>query len=143
MTNAMKGIHNLAGSEFSTSKVYLDLCPPVYMAAGSWTSQVGECCFDGYTGFYSSVVLLVELLNQFAVRCARNSSSWGVLHSHHVPASIIGLRVLDPMDISGLVGQVSIENNITRVVVFGNMRSDAKDYYLATITVLELRAPTL
>jgi hypothetical protein len=143
MTNALKEIYTLAGSEFSTSKAYLDLCPPVYEAAGFWTSQISECCFDGYTNCYSSVVLLTELLNQFAIRCARNSTLWSVLPTHHVPALITGLRVLNPMDISGLVGRVSIDNNIARVVVVGKMRSGAKDCNLATITVLELRAPTL
>lgn len=133
----------MAGSELSTSKAYLDLCPPVYEDAGCWTTQISEYCFEVYTDFYRPVVLFTELLNQFAVRCARNSKSWSVLHAHHVPALITGLRVLNPMDISGLVGQVSIDNNIARVVVVGKMRSGAKDCCLATITVLELRAPIL
>lgn len=139
----MKEIHSLAGSELSTSKSYLELCPPVYEAAGCWTSHISEYCFDGYTGFYSPVVLLTELLNQLAVRCARNSTTWSVLHTHHVPALITGLRVLNPMDISDLVGQVSIDNNVARVVVVGKMRSGTKDCCLATITVLELRTSTL
>ncbi|WP_148049746.1 hypothetical protein [Pseudomonas brassicacearum] len=101
---------------------------------------MNEDRFDDYTERYGPVVLLTELLNQFAVRCVRGGTSSATLSTHYVPALITGLRSLNPRDISELLGLVSIDNAGGRVEVFGTLRSGPRDCLLATITILSLKA---
>lgn len=118
---------------------YLDMCPPVIQSDQGCSSRVNEGRFDHYIECYGPVVVLTELLNQFAVRCVRVSICGETLSTYYVPALIIGLRSLNPQRISQLTGRVSIDNGVGRVEVFGTLDSDAPDCALATITVLSLK----
>ena len=140
MTTVLSEAHALPQSQPPPPAAYLDLCPLVVPAGRRWTSRVSEDRFDNYTERYDLVVLLTELLNQFAVRCVRNATSGASLSTHYVPALITGLRGLNPLDIAELVGKVSIDNAGGRGEVFGTLRSGARDCLLATITVLSLKA---
>lgn len=118
---------------------YLDMCPPVIQSDQGWSSRVNEGRFDHYIECYGTVVVLTELLNQFAVRCVRGVVCGETPSTHYVPALITGLRSLNPQRISQLTGRVSVDNGAGRVEVFGTLDSDAPDCALATVTVLSLK----
>jgi hypothetical protein len=117
---------------------YLQMCPSVDQSEHGWSSRVNEGGFDHYIEGYGAVVVLSELLNQFAVRCVRGACGT-TPSTHYVPALITGLRVLNPKRISQLTGRVSIDNGAGRVEVFATLDCGAQDYALATITVLSLK----
>lgn len=120
-------------------KAYLDMCPAVEPMGEGWSSQVNEGRFERYIERYGAVVVLSELLNQFAVRCVRGASGTAP-STHYVPALITGLRVLNPRRITQLTGRVSVDGGAGRVEVFATLGPDAQAHALATITVLSLTA---
>lgn len=99
---------------------------------------MNEGRFNHYIERYGAVVVLTELLNQFAVRCVRGACDTR-RSTHFVPALITGLQSLNPQRISHLTGRVSIVSGAGRVEVFGTLDSHARDCLLATITVLSLK----
>ncbi|WP_434558075.1 hypothetical protein [Pseudomonas sp. Z4-20] len=117
---------------------YLEICSPVTDSEHGWRSQVNEGHLDRYIECYGAVVVLVELLNQFAVRCVRGACNT-TRSTHYVPALITGLQILNPQRISQLTGRVSLDSGAGRVEVFGSLDSDTRDCLLATITVLNLK----
>ncbi|MEB0045402.1 MULTISPECIES: hypothetical protein [unclassified Pseudomonas] len=117
---------------------YLEMCPPVIESEHGWSSRVNEGRLGLYIERYGSVVVLVELLNQFAVRCVRGAYDT-TRSTHYVPALISGLQSLNPLRISRLTGRVSLDSGAGRVEVFGSLGSDNRNCLLATITVLNLK----
>lgn len=117
---------------------YLEMCPPVVESEHGWSSRVNEGHLDCYIELYGSVVVLAELLNQFAVRCVRGACD-KTGSTHYVPALITGLQNLNPQRILQLKGRVSLDSGAGRVEVFGLFDSDNRDCLLATITVLNLK----
>jgi len=117
---------------------YLEMCPPVIESKHGWSSRVNEGRLDRYIERYGAVVVLAELLNQFAVRCVRAACDT-TRSTHYVPALITGLQSLNPQRISQLTGRVSLDSGAGRVEVFGSLDSDNRDCLLATITVLNLK----
>jgi hypothetical protein len=117
---------------------YLEMCPPVIKSEHGWSSRVNEGRLDRYIERYGAVVVLAELLNQFAVRCVRGAcdTTWS---THYVPALITGLQSLNPQRISQLTGRVSLASGAGRVEVFGSLDSDTQDCLLGTITILSLK----
>ncbi|MDZ5434584.1 hypothetical protein T3H00_18170 [Pseudomonas fluorescens] len=118
---------------------YLDMCPPVIQSEQGWCSRVSEGRFDYYIEHYGAVVVLAELLNQFAVRCVRGAAYGEIPSTHYVPALITGLRSVDPQRISQLMGRVSIDSGAGRVEIFGTLDLGIRVCALATITVLCLK----
>lgn len=118
---------------------YLDMCPSVIPSEQGWCSRVNEGRFNDYVEYYGAVVVLAELLGQFAVRCVRGAAHGETPSTHYVPALITGLRSVDPQRISQLTGLVNIDSGAGRVEVFGTLDSGARDCVLATITVLSLK----
>ncbi|WP_460116210.1 hypothetical protein [Pseudomonas sp. H2_D02] len=117
---------------------YLEICPQVIESEHGWRSQVNEGHLDRYIECYGAIVVLVELLNQFAVRCVRGTCD-ARRSTHYVPALITGLQSLNPQRISQLTGRVSLDSGAGRVEVFGSLDLDTRDCLLATITVLSLK----
>jgi hypothetical protein len=117
---------------------YLEMCPPVIESEHGWNSRVDKGRLDRYIERYGAVVVLAELLNQFAVRCVRGGCDTP-RSTHYVPALITGLQSLNPKRISQLRGRVSLESDAGRVEVFGLLDSDTRDCLLGTITVLNLK----
>lgn len=117
---------------------YLEMCPPVIESEHGWSSRVNEERLDRYIELYGAAVVLVELLNQFAVRCVRGACET-TRSTHYVPALITGLQSLNPQGILQLTGRVSLDSGGGRVEVFGSLDSDTRGCLLATITVLNLK----
>ncbi|MHC8393622.1 hypothetical protein ACYZT8_08130 [Pseudomonas sp. LB3P93] len=99
---------------------------------------MNEGRLDHYIERFGAVVVLTELLNQFAVRCVRGARN-STRSTHYVPALITGMRSLNPQRISQLTGYVSLDSGAGRVEVFGSLDADSRDCLLAVITVLNLK----
>jgi hypothetical protein len=117
---------------------YLEMCPPLIESEHGWSSRVNEGRLDRYIERYGAAVVLIELLNQFAVRCVRGACD-STRSTHYVPALITGLQSLNPQRILQLTGRVSLDSVAGRVEVFSSLDSDTRDCLLATITVLNLK----
>lgn len=138
MTIVLAEVHALLQSKTLVRRAYLDLCPEVVQVEGGWKSYLSADYFDGYIESYTPVVLLTEMLNQFAVCCVRKATLGSTRSTYYVPVLITGLIYLNPSDIIELVGEVSISSTGGRVDVFATLNSGARNYLLATITVMSL-----
>lgn len=130
--------HGMAADDPTPTKVnpYLDLCLPIAWVNQNGTSPVVVDRLTPYVERYGAVVILVELLNQFAVRCVREAITTAPAVTHWVPALITGFNSIALERLSQLNGQVELNERGGRVVIAATVNGEAPSVELATITVL-------
>lgn len=99
---------------------YLDACPNVERIGRSYEVSVGQSALEEFIGRYGEPLSVMELLAQFAVRCARAESGLSsTVSSRWLPVLASNVSIGSVRRAKSLRGSVSRAGESLRVVIHG------------------------